>query len=184
MGNETGQDMPIFRKGAILRADDLTALARKIPGRVVSGPGIGVQAVGRDLVIRATREMPRWVKKDSVWRVDTVGQDVLYCTLLDINWVATPTTGVICKPIDLKRSSFDDLTIGTRTYNYTGTQTRTTTGSSPDENHEIIPPYDAGVSKIVVRALANGYGPILDVGVVLVGYDTNNSGRAFTVVAV
>lgn len=118
----------------------------------------------------------------SRWRVDTVLQDVLLCTKLDSDGLATETTGHICKPIALKRSTFDDQVLAGWTYNFTGTQNRSAERAGfPDEVQTIIPSYIEGTSIIVVGIMENGYGDIIDVDVDVVGFDMNNDARAWGV---
>lgn len=89
-------------------------------------------------------------------RIDSLGEDVLYCTIL-ISSIASGDSIVVAKPYKLRKSPWDGQTVNGLTYVYainTPSQrtAQTVSGAARTVNHRIIPRYNADSEPSTSRA--------------------------------
>ena len=118
------------------------------------------------------------------FRLKGVYDNYLECRQLNGTTETGPTVK-IAKPYNLRKTPFHNKTISGITYNYTGTQARTKTGTSPSvtENQVITPAYHVAVpgydgDEIYACKPSGGTGVKIDDEDVI-WLDINNAGRAW-----
>jgi len=171
-GNETTQ-LPIWKTGDILRAEDMNKIVRLISNKILGGAGIQVQAVG-DVISISHVVNPKAATLHQQMVVKSDQGDYLVCRSLDANGVQGTADINVMKPFLLRRTPFDNLTKNGVAYVYSDNATRVADGT---ETQKITQDYYVDSEILVVPMNVNFE---VSPGIFVSFADSNDNGREWS----